>query len=231
MCIFSSGEGGFTTQAAADAANTQFGMQAATSAFGFIQGNRDARRVARAKQATQDRIAKQSLDAYTKGVAFSRQRQARNRVLASQEIEQINRQGRRARASYAVTTGESGVTGQSAELIDQEYEKAIMAYELNVLDNLEVTQADIEYDMQLAKATGEGRIEAGRATPTASPSPLAFGLNLANAYYGAQKDWGYFGPTPSANTPSVPIGIPNINQMGYIGGSSTYGISSPLLPF
>ena len=33
MCIFSAGEGGFTTQAAADAANTQFGMQAATSAL------------------------------------------------------------------------------------------------------------------------------------------------------------------------------------------------------
>jgi hypothetical protein len=215
---FSVGEN-FTTQAAADAANTQYGLNALTQAFGFIQGNRDARRVARAKQATQDRIAKQSLDAYTKGVAFSRQRQARNRVLASQEIEQINRQGRRARASYAVTTGESGVTGQSAELIDQEYEKAIMAYELNVLDNLEVTQADIEYDMQLAKATGEGRIEAGRATPTASPSPLAFGLNVANAYYGARNDWGYFGPSVG---PALPPPGSNPEQIiTFIG--DTYG--------
>lgn len=138
-------------------------------------------------------------------------RELQQRAATRLELEGISRAAKSASATSAVSFGRAGVTGQSVELLHQQFSREVLEHESAYTRTQDNMRQQFSMDAQGIYARGEAAINAGTPAPlppvqTVSPATsIMNGISTGFSVYGAL---GSFKTPPGVGTGGVPAPPP-----------------------
>ena len=138
-------------------------------------------------------------------------RELQSRAAARLELEGISRAAKNASATSAVSFGRAGITGQSVNLLHQQFERDVLEHESAYTRTQDNLRQQFSMDAKGIYARGEAAINAGTPAPlppvqTVSPATsIMNGISTGFSVYGAL---GSFKAPPGVGTGGVPAPPP-----------------------
>ena len=138
-------------------------------------------------------------------------RELQARAATRLELEGISRAAKNASATSAVSFGRAGITGQSVDLLHQQFERDVLEHESAFTRTQDNMRQQFSMDAQGIYARGEAAINAGTPAPlppvqTVSPATsIMNGISTGFSVYGAL---GSFKTPPGVGTGGTPAPPP-----------------------
>ena len=138
-------------------------------------------------------------------------REIQARAAARLELEGISRAAKNASATSAVAFGRAGITGQSVDLLHQQFERDVLEHESAYVRTQDNMRQQFSMDAQGIYARGEAAINAGTPAPlppVQTVSPATSIMNGISTGFGVYGSLGSFKTPPGVGTGGTPAPPP-----------------------
>ena len=138
-------------------------------------------------------------------------RELQARAAARLELEGIARAAKSASATSAVSFGRAGITGQSVDLLHQQFERDVLEHESAYVRTQDNMRQQFSMDAQGIYARGEAAINAGTPAPlppVQTVSPATSIMNGISTGFNVYGSLGSFKTPPGVGTGGVPAPPP-----------------------
>tara|TARA_Y100001963_G_C6747950_1_gene432582 strand:- start:1063 stop:1626 length:564 start_codon:yes stop_codon:yes gene_type:complete len=151
-----------------------------------IMQHKAQRRAARASRRSFEQNSQRALEAYFRQTKQARERQRQEEESLSNEVNQIFKEGRSKMSSLVTSSLESGVSGQTLELLVDDIHRQELEYQTNSTKSFQYYSENMDDQLEEARLGTRDRIDDMRSRVTPRPSFLAtalqIGSGVVNAY-------------------------------------------------